>query len=79
MYNYNWWLVRVSVLLLLPGFFYDIEIIILTISFLILHLRFGLQTIFTDYFHNKLAKASLFILIRLINFEFIRCFIELLI
>lgn len=79
MYTYNWWVIRIPVLLLLPGFFYDIEIIGFIVSFLILHLRFGLQTIFADYFHNKLVKVFLLILARLAGFELMRCFLEFLI
>lgn len=79
MHFYLWWIVRVPVLLILPFFFYDIEILFLLISFLFVHLLLGLKTVLSDYLHNKSSKILLVLLARLSSFEFLRYILEFLI
>nr|WDA66151.1 succinate:cytochrome c oxidoreductase subunit 4 [Lithothamnion corallioides] len=73
---YQWWILRLPVILILPAFFIDIEIFFLLISFVFLHLTIGLKSIVNDYLHNKKSKLFLIILIRLCNFEFLRYILE---
>lgn len=74
---YQWWLIRIPVLMLLPSFFYDLEVIFLINSFLILHLTYGLKTIINDYLQDQTLKLLLIILVRLSSFEFLRYILEL--
>lgn len=76
---YNWWIVRIPALLLLPGVIFDLEVLILLNSFLILHLTLGIKTILNDYFDNKTLQIFLLILIRLTSLEFLRYVLEFLI
>ena len=73
----QWWLTRFPVLLIIPSFVYDIEILFLVSSFLILHLTFGLKTVINDYLQNKTLQVFLLILIRLLSFEFLRYTFEI--
>ena len=73
---YQWWLLRTPVLLFLPSFLYDIEIMFLISPFLILHFTFGLKTIASDYLQNQTLKIFLLTLIRLLNLEFLRYTLE---
>ena len=75
--TYQWWLIRVPVLLLIPSFFYDIEVVFLISSFLVLHLTFGLKTIVNDYLHNKTLKIFLSVLVRLTSLELLRYILEI--
>nr|AYR06617.1 succinate:cytochrome c oxidoreductase subunit 4 [Renouxia sp.] len=75
----QWWFLRLSVLFLIPVFLFDLEIIFLLYSFLFLHMSLGLKTITGDYVHNKKLKYFFLILVRLCNFELIRCILEFLI
>lgn len=74
---YQWWLVRIPVLLLIPFIFYDMEILFLLSSFLILHLTHGLKTIVNDYLQNYTLKVLLLLLVRLSSFEFLRYMLEI--
>ncbi len=74
---YQWWLIRIPVILTLPSFFYDIEIFFLISSFLILHLIIGLKTIINDYLQSLTLKIFLSVLVRLSSFEFFRYMLEI--
>lgn len=76
---YHWWLLRIPVILFLPSMFYDLEIIFLIFTFILLHLNLGLKSILNDYLHSKKTKVFLLSLIRVCNFEFTRCILEFLI
>lgn len=76
MYLYSWWLIRVPVLLVIPFFFYDLEVLFLLSAFLVVHFSLGLSGILNDYLHNKTLKVFLITLIRLLNFEFLRYTLE---
>ena len=79
MYRYQWWLIRIPVLLVLPFILYDIEIFFFFNAFLIIHLTIGLNAILNDYLHNKNSKVLLIILTRLSSFEFLRYILEFII
>lgn len=74
---YQWWLNRIPVLLLIPSFSYDIEIMFMISSFLILHLTSGLKTVVNDYLHENSLKIFLLILVRLSSLELLRYTLEL--
>lgn len=76
---YYWWIIRIPVILFLPSLFYDFEIIFLIISYIFLHITFGLKTILHDYIHNDFSKIFLTVLIRICNLEFLRYTLEFLI
>ena len=78
-YTYTWWIIRISALLTVPSFLYDVEILFLVISFLVIHLTMGLKTIFQDYLHDKTSKVLLITLMRVTSLEFLRSILELLI
>lgn len=74
--RYQWWLLRIPVLLFLPSLLYDIEIMFLVSPFLILHFTFGLKTVINDYLQNQTLKIFVLTLIRLLNLEFLRYTLE---
>nr|QKZ95181.1 succinate:cytochrome c oxidoreductase subunit 4 [Pyropia pulchra] len=53
-----YWLPRFFGLLLLPGFLFDTEILILLQSLILLHASLGLETIIEDYLHIDLIKLQ---------------------
>lgn len=73
----SWWLTRLAVLLLIPGIFYDIEILILIYTLILIHLKLGLETISTDYIHNKFIYYVFLFLIRFLSLEMIYFFLDL--
>ena len=75
--KYQWWIIRTPVLLLIPSFFYDLEILFMISSFLILHLILGLKTVINDYLQDLTLKIFLLILVRLSSFEFLRYLLEI--
>lgn len=75
--QYYWWIIRIPVLLLIPSFFFDLEILFMISSFLILHLILGLKTIINDYLQDLTLKIFLVILIRLLSFEILRYMLEI--
>nr|AYR06688.1 succinate:cytochrome c oxidoreductase subunit 4 [Rhodogorgon sp.] len=79
MNNMQWWLLRLSVLILIPVFLIDLEIIFLFYSFVFLHISLGLRVIINDYVHNEKLKCLFLVLNKLCNLEFIKCILEFLI
>ncbi len=75
--QFQWWIIRIPVLLLIPSFFYDFEILFMISSFLILHLILGLKTIINDYLQDLTLKIFLVILVRLLSFEILRYMLEI--
>nr|YP_010925380.1 succinate:cytochrome c oxidoreductase subunit 4 [Neoporphyra seriata]WKD83586.1 succinate:cytochrome c oxidoreductase subunit 4 [Neoporphyra seriata] len=55
---YFFWLPRIFGLLLVPGFLFDIEILILLQSLILLHANLGLETIIEDYLHITIIKLQ---------------------
>lgn len=79
MFDFQWLILRLSALLVILGFIFDIEIIILILGFLFLHINLGLKSIIYDYLHTKKIKLILLILARISMIEISRYFLELLI
>nr|WDA66137.1 succinate:cytochrome c oxidoreductase subunit 4 [Phymatolithon calcareum] len=75
---YQWWLLRLSVILILPSFFIDLEGLFLLSSFIFLHLTLGLKAIINDYLHDRKSKMLLLTFIKLCSFEFLRYVLEFL-
>lgn len=61
----TWYLIRLSALALIPGFLFDLEIIILVQSFNLLHIKYGLESIIIDYVHNYNTQVLYLIFLRL--------------
>lgn len=79
--NYSrlcWWLIRLTALLLVPGVFYDLEILIMIYSLIIIHAKLGLETILNDYVHDKVTFLCFLFLIRLSSLETIYFFSDFL-
>lgn len=79
--NYSqlcWWLIRLTALLLVPGIFYDLEILIMIYSLIIIHAKLGLETILNDYIHDKVTCSCFLSLIRLSSLETIYFFLDFL-
>ena len=74
---YQWWIIRVPVLLLIPSLVYDLEILFLLSPFLILHLIVGFKTIINDYLQDLTLQIFLVILVRLLSLEFLRYILEI--
>ena len=74
---YQWWIIRVPVLLLIPSLVYDLEILFLLSSFLTLHLILGFKTIINDYLQDLTLKIFLVVLVRLSSLEFLRYILEI--
>lgn len=73
----SWWLTRLTVLFLIPGIFYDTEILILIYTLILIHLKLGLETISADYIHNKFIYFSFLFLIRFLSLEMVYFFLDL--
>jgi succinate dehydrogenase hydrophobic anchor subunit len=72
--NYSqlcWWLIRLTALLLIPGVFYDLEILVIIYSLIIIHAKLGLETILNDYIHDKVICLCFLFLVRLSSLEII--------
>nr|YP_006234137.1 succinate:cytochrome c oxidoreductase subunit 4 [Neoporphyra haitanensis]AFH57648.1 succinate:cytochrome c oxidoreductase subunit 4 [Neoporphyra haitanensis] len=64
---YFFWLPRIFGLLLLPGFLFDIEILILFQSLIFLHASLGLEVIVEDYLHVIITKLQYVALIKMLS------------
>nr|YP_010925356.1 succinate:cytochrome c oxidoreductase subunit 4 [Neoporphyra dentata]WKD83562.1 succinate:cytochrome c oxidoreductase subunit 4 [Neoporphyra dentata] len=64
---YFFWLPRVFGLLLLPGFLFDIEILILFQSLIFLHASLGFEVIIEDYLHVTITKLQYVSLIKILS------------
>lgn len=73
----SWWLIRFIVLLLAFGIFYDIEIIIIIYTLILIHIKLGLETILTDYIHNKFIYYTFLFFLRFLSLEMAYFFIDL--
>nr|YP_009441359.1 succinate dehydrogenase subunit 4 [Lympha mucosa]ATN23368.1 succinate dehydrogenase subunit 4 [Lympha mucosa] len=74
----SWWLIRLTALLLIPGIFYDVEVLIIICSLIVIHLKLGLETILNDYIHDKIICLCFLLLIRLLSLEIIYFFSDFL-
>nr|YP_009040920.1 succinate:cytochrome c oxidoreductase subunit 4 [Pyropia kanakaensis]AIB08140.1 succinate:cytochrome c oxidoreductase subunit 4 [Pyropia kanakaensis]AIB08198.1 succinate:cytochrome c oxidoreductase subunit 4 [Pyropia kanakaensis] len=61
------WLPRLFGLLLVPGFFFDIENLVLFQSLIFLHASLGLETIIEDYLHVEIIKLQCVLLTRIFS------------
>lgn len=62
--SYFYWLPRFLGLLLIPGFLFDIEILVFLQSFLLLHVSLGLEAIIEDYLHVEIIKLQCLSLVK---------------
>nr|YP_010316746.1 succinate dehydrogenase subunit 4 [Batrachospermum sp.]UNB13399.1 succinate dehydrogenase subunit 4 [Batrachospermum sp.] len=79
--NYSqlcWWLVRLTALLLVPGVFYDLEILVMICSLIIIHVKLGLEAILNDYVHDKVVCLCFLFLVRLSSLEIVYFFSDFL-
>ena len=61
------WLPRFFGLLLLPGFIFDTEILLLFQALIFLHALLGLEAILEDYLHVEVIKYQYFSLVKLFS------------
>lgn len=73
-----WYFVRVSALLIILGFLFDLEILILTKSLFFIHIRTGLESIISDYIHSYVTQLLYMSFIRILVLESLFCLVELL-
>nr|YP_009040892.1 succinate:cytochrome c oxidoreductase subunit 4 [Neopyropia fucicola]AIB08112.1 succinate:cytochrome c oxidoreductase subunit 4 [Neopyropia fucicola] len=64
--SYFYWFPRFSGLLLIPGFLFDIDILVLFQSFILLHASLGLEVIIEDYLHIEIIKLQCLSLIKVL-------------
>lgn len=73
----SWWLIRLIAVLIAFGVFYDIEIIILICTLILIHLKLGLETILSDYTHNKFTRYVFLFFLRFLSLEMAYFFLDL--
>ena len=73
----SWWLIRLIAILIAFGIFYDIEIMILIYTLILIHLKLGLETILSDYIHNKFTHYIFLFFLRLLSLEMAYFFLDL--
>nr|AHB34945.1 succinate:cytochrome c oxidoreductase subunit 4 [Neoporphyra perforata]AHB35393.1 succinate:cytochrome c oxidoreductase subunit 4 [Neoporphyra perforata]AHB35422.1 succinate:cytochrome c oxidoreductase subunit 4 [Neoporphyra perforata]AIB08081.1 succinate:cytochrome c oxidoreductase subunit 4 [Neoporphyra perforata]AIB08171.1 succinate:cytochrome c oxidoreductase subunit 4 [Neoporphyra perforata] len=64
---YFFWLPRIFGLLLFPGFLFDIEVLILLQSLVLLHAGLGLEVIIEDYLHITITKLQHLSLVKIFS------------
>lgn len=64
---YFYWFPRFLGLLLIPGFIFDIEILIFLQSFITLHANLGLEVIIEDYLHIEIIKLQFLLLTKVFS------------
>lgn len=77
MITFQWLIVRIVALFLSLTMLIDIEILIVMLSFLIIHIIIGLKAIIYDYIHFQKIKLTLLILLRVSAIEISRYILEL--
>uniref|UniRef100_A0A4D6BP64 Succinate dehyrogenase subunit 4 n=1 Tax=Balbiania investiens TaxID=111861 RepID=A0A4D6BP64_9FLOR len=73
----SWWLVRISPLLAIFGFIYDLETLVFIQAFLILHIKSGLETIVHDYVHERSVYLFYLLSLRLLSLKLTYYILEL--
>lgn len=74
---FQWLIVRIVALFISLAMLIDIEMLIVTLSFLIVHISIGLKAIIHDYIHFQKIKLILLILLRVSAIEISRYILEL--
>nr|YP_009445888.1 succinate dehydrogenase hydrophobic subunit [Betaphycus gelatinus]ATX68829.1 succinate dehydrogenase hydrophobic subunit [Betaphycus gelatinus] len=69
MFNIEWIILRLSVLFLLLGLTFEVEIIVLVLGFIVLHIRLGIITILNDYVHIKKIKSICLFSVKVLSIE----------
>lgn len=64
--SYFYWFPRFLGLLLLPGFLFDVEILVFFQSLILLHASLGLEVIIEDYLHLEIIKLQCLSLIKVL-------------
>lgn len=64
--SYFYWFPRFLGLLLIPGFLFDTEILVLSQSLILLHASLGLEVIIEDYLHLEIIKLQCLSLIKVL-------------
>nr|WCH57670.1 succinate dehydrogenase subunit 4 [Hypnea sp.] len=77
MYTIEWLILRFSVLFVLIGIIFDIEITFFFISFLFVHITMGVFAILCDYIHIKKLKYISIFLMKISAIEVSKNIIEL--
>nr|YP_010947440.1 succinate dehydrogenase hydrophobic subunit [Mimica arnoldii]WGO62526.1 succinate dehydrogenase hydrophobic subunit [Mimica arnoldii] len=78
MFTIEWITLRLSVLFLLFGLTFEIEVIVLLLSFMIIHIKVGVITILYDYVHIKKVKLLFLSLVKVLSIEVSKCVVEFL-
>nr|YP_009048883.1 succinate:cytochrome c oxidoreductase subunit 4 [Wildemania schizophylla]AID57253.1 succinate:cytochrome c oxidoreductase subunit 4 [Wildemania schizophylla] len=65
--NYSFWLPRFFGLLVVPGFLFDVEILVLFQAVIFLHASLGLEVIIDDYVHTKATKYQFLFLAKIFS------------
>lgn len=76
--SYNWFIFRSVTILILGSLYLDIELLLITISFIFLHIKSGLATIIIDYIHDLRLTLFYNYLLQIILLENIRYLLEIL-
>nr|YP_009515543.1 succinate:cytochrome c oxidoreductase subunit 4 [Kumanoa ambigua]AVK39515.1 succinate:cytochrome c oxidoreductase subunit 4 [Kumanoa ambigua] len=63
---------------MLPSIFYDFEIVILIFSVLLIHLKLGLESVFSDYIHDKITYRLYLLFLCLLNFKMLYLILDFL-
>nr|YP_010338881.1 succinate:cytochrome c oxidoreductase subunit 4 [Bangia atropurpurea]UNJ18848.1 succinate:cytochrome c oxidoreductase subunit 4 [Bangia atropurpurea] len=66
-HQYFFWLPRFFSILLIPGFIFDIEILVLFQAILLMHASLGLEVILEDYIHIEVIKLQYTSLVKLFS------------
>nr|YP_009515565.1 succinate:cytochrome c oxidoreductase subunit 4 [Kumanoa mahlacensis]AVK39537.1 succinate:cytochrome c oxidoreductase subunit 4 [Kumanoa mahlacensis] len=77
-FKLSWWIIRLSGLLMLPGIFYDFEIIVLIYGIILVHLKLGLESIVNDYIHDKATCILYLLFLRLLSLEMLYLILDFL-
>nr|BED43652.1 succinate:cytochrome c oxidoreductase subunit 4 [Pyropia sp. Myanmar_A]BED43676.1 succinate:cytochrome c oxidoreductase subunit 4 [Pyropia sp. Myanmar_B]BED43700.1 succinate:cytochrome c oxidoreductase subunit 4 [Pyropia sp. Myanmar_C] len=62
-----YWFPRFLGLLLIPGFIFDIEILIFFQSLVVLHANLGVEVIIEDYLHIEIIKLQYLFLVKVFS------------
>nr|YP_009445915.1 succinate dehydrogenase hydrophobic subunit [Eucheuma denticulatum]ATX68857.1 succinate dehydrogenase hydrophobic subunit [Eucheuma denticulatum] len=78
MFTIEWIVLRLSVLFLLFGLIFEIEVIIVLLGFIIFHVRIGIITILYDYIHVRKIRLFFLSLVKILSIEMSKYIVEFL-